>query len=598
MLEFFRRHIGGGLVGFILVGLLAAAFALTFGEQSKGWGEGQIEQIVAAAAGYDISETTMDYAYNMLGGRNLNGNDSDGLSLRMTALDGLVERGLLLNMAEEVGITASADEAVDRIIKGNMSLSRPVSALMERMEAYPFFDPKDAAQVLLIDGHRIPQSFKNAEGEFNMDFYKNFVRNHLRQTEESFIEQQRQEIIAERMRKLIVSAVRISDDEARLEYNRENDTASVKYIRVMPAHFADKLKPSSEELSQWTDAHREEIKSYYETNQAKYTDLEEQVRARHILVRLEENATEEEQSAAKAKIEGLYSRIQAGEDFSTLASESSDDTVSAEKGGDLGYNTRGRMVPEFDDAMFALKPGEVSQIVKTKYGFHIIKVDGIRKGNVSLEEATPEIAEQLYKEANSKVEAEKTANELLNRIKNGESMEAVLPKDDSENKGPFSLKISTSRPFTKTAKTIAGIGPAESIIKSVFEGSIQTEKHEINGDYFIITVNERNQPSDEDFEGKKVQIKEKLLSMKQSVLLVKQIKSLRDKAEREGKIKILYAPKADAETKTDIPKNVTDVSKTQPKKQNKTESAAKSSSNKENRSADDNDEVAADPEGE
>ena len=389
MLEFFRQHIGGGLLGLVLVGLLAAAFALSFGAQSKGWGEGQVEQIAAAAAGYDISDNTLEYAYNLLGGRGLNRNDSEGISLRMSALDGLVERSLLLDMANGVGITATSDEAVERIVNSRLALTRPVGELLERMEAYPFFDPKDAVNVLVTDGHRIPQSFKNDEGEFNMDFYKNFIRNHLRQTEDDFIEQQRLEIIAERMRQLIVGAIRISDDEARLEYERENDTASIKYIRVMPAYFSDKLKPTQEELAEWTQSHAADIKKNYETNKFRYTDLEEQVRARHILIRAGEDASDAEKAEAKAKIEGILARAKGGEDFATLAGEFSEDTVSAAKGGDLGYTPRGRMVPEFDKVMFETKPGEISDVVQTKYGYHIIKVEGVRKGNVSLEEATP-----------------------------------------------------------------------------------------------------------------------------------------------------------------------------------------------------------------
>lgn len=606
MLEFFRQHIGGGLLGLILVGLLAAAFALSFGAQSKGWGEGEVEQIAAAASGYDISDNTLEYAYNLLGGRGMNKNDADGISLRMSALDGLVERSLLLEMAENVGITATSEEAVDHVVKSRLLLTRPVAELLERMEAYPFFDPKEAAEVLVTSGHQIPQSFKNDVGEFNMDFYNNFVRNHLRQTEDDFIEQQRLEIIAERMRQLIVSAVRISDDEARLEYDRENDTSSIKYIRVMPAYFSDKLKPTVEETAEWTQTHAEDIKKNYETNKFRYTDLEEQVRARHILIRAGEDLSAEEKAAAKTKIEGILTRAEAGEDFAALAGEFSEDTVSAAKGGDLGYTPRGRMVPEFDKVMFETKPGNISGVVETQYGFHIIKAEGVRKGNVSLEEATPEIADQMYRDEKAKAEAETAANGYIERIKAGEKMESVVPAEGPDNKGPFSIKVATSRPFAKTAKTIPGIGQAEDLVKAAFEGITEPKLFTINNDYFVVQTDVRNQPTDEEFNKLKVGIKDKLLSMKQSVMLAKQIKSLREKAEAEGKIKILYKPQATpAKDVTDTPEA---ADKNQQKKEKKADKPGKDKSadkatkeptqGGDREAAEDNNEEAAEPEGE
>jgi peptidyl-prolyl cis-trans isomerase D len=557
MLEFFRQHIGGGLLGLVLVGLLAAAFAFSFGAQSKGWGEGQSEQIAAAAAGYDISDNTLEYAFNLMGGRGLDRDDGEGVSLKMAALDGLVERSLLLDMASDIGITATTDEAVNNIIHNRLMLTRSVTSLLEKIEAYPFFDAKDAADVVVTSGHRIPQTFENDEGKFNTDFYKNFVRNHLRQTEDDFIEQQRLEIIAERMRRLLVGAVRVSDDEARLEYDRDNDTASVKYIRVMPAYFSDKLKPTPEELTTWIAAHKEDIKKNYESNQYKYTDLEEQVRARHILIRAGSDAKPEEKAAAKAKIDAALTRAKSGEDFAALSKELSEDTVSAAKGGDLGYTPRGRMVPEFDKVMFATKPGEISDVVETKYGYHIIKVEGVRKGNVSLEEATPEIADEMYRTEKATAEAKAAADGYLARIKAGETMEAVVPPEGPDNKGPFSIKVQTSRPFAKTAKTIPGVGPANDMIKAAFEDSKEAKIYTVNGDTFVVQNDARSKPNDEEFTKLKDGIKDKLLSMKQALLLSQQIKALRDKAETEGKIKIIYKPQTVSSSKdeSDAPKS-------------------------------------------
>ncbi len=573
MLEFFRRHVGGGLVGVLLVGVLAVAFAFSFGAQSKGWGAGQSEQMAAIAGDYDISEATLDYAYNLLGGRGLDPNDSQASTLRLSALEGLIERGLLLDVAKDLGITATQEEALQRFMDNDkVYLTRPIGPLAERMEAYPFFNPKDAATLLVSEGHRIPLSFRNDEETFDIELYKNYIRNQLRQTNENFVEQQRLEIIAERIRQLIVSAVQISDEEVRNEYNRENDTASIKYIRFIPTLFADLLKPTPEELNAWTKEHADDIKQDYEKNQFRYTDLEEQVRARHILIKVEENADDATRTAAREKMEDLLKRVKDGESFETLATENSEDPGSAKKGGDLGYTPRGRMVPEFDKVMFETKPGQVSDIVETKYGFHIIKVEGIRKGNISLEEATPEIAEKLYKESNGAAAAKAKAEELLARLKGGESLDALIPKE-SDDSIPSGLKVMTSRPFDRTAKSIPGIGEAPEMVEAAFTGQDPQKLFELRGDLYLMAINERNEPNDEQFKAKREELRTKLLAMKQADWLQQQIKALRETAEKAGRIKIVYAantaPPAADEAPDDEPKSSNaqkGTPKTNPKK--------------------------------
>lgn len=117
-----------------------------------------------------------------------------------------------------------------------------------------------------------------------------------------------------------------------------------------------------------TDA---EAKEFYDKNPDKFEQAE-QVRASHILVRAAEDADEATKKAARAKIDGLLKRVKAGEDFAALASEHSDDGSKAQ-GGDLGFFGRGQMVPPFEEAAFSLKPGEISGVVTSPFGYHIIK---------------------------------------------------------------------------------------------------------------------------------------------------------------------------------------------------------------------------------
>lgn len=141
----------------------------------------------------------------------------------------------------------------------------------------------------------------------------------------------------------------------------------------------------------------EDMKSYYNVNKEAYK-IPETVRARHILIKAPKDATEAEKAESGKKAEEILKRIKAGEDFAELASEFSDDKGSKSKGGDLGFFPRGRMAKPFEDAAFSLKPGEVSDIVETKFGYHIIKLEDIKEAKLrSFEDVKKETKNALLK---------------------------------------------------------------------------------------------------------------------------------------------------------------------------------------------------------
>ena len=125
----------------------------------------------------------------------------------------------------------------------------------------------------------------------------------------------------------------------------------------------------------------DEVKAYYEENKANY-DQSEQVEVSHILVEDEDKANE------------LLKKIKDGEDFAKLAKENSTDTASAENGGELGYISEGEMVEEFEKAAFALEVDEVSDVVKSEYGYHIIKATGHKEAKESTYEESKEDAKE------------------------------------------------------------------------------------------------------------------------------------------------------------------------------------------------------------
>lgn len=118
----------------------------------------------------------------------------------------------------------------------------------------------------------------------------------------------------------------------------------------------------------------EDVRLYYKVHQDEFA-IPEMVRVRHLIISADRTVAEEDKRKAREKAAELLKRVRAGEDFAKLAAEFSEDPASKTKGGDLGFFTKGKMVPEFEAAAFSLKPGAVSDIVETQFGYHIIKVE-------------------------------------------------------------------------------------------------------------------------------------------------------------------------------------------------------------------------------
>ncbi len=141
----------------------------------------------------------------------------------------------------------------------------------------------------------------------------------------------------------------------------------------------------------------EESRSFYDKNASMF-EKPEQVKASHILIKIAEDATDEQKMAARKKIDDIRKKAVAGEDFATLAKEYSEGPSNA-RGGDLGYFSRGQMVKPFEDVAFSLKKGEISDVVETQFGYHIIMMTDQRPATVvDYETAKAQIEERLKQE--------------------------------------------------------------------------------------------------------------------------------------------------------------------------------------------------------
>ena len=137
-----------------------------------------------------------------------------------------------------------------------------------------------------------------------------------------------------------------------------------------------------------------DVQTFYDKNKDKYVE-EEQVRARHILIKVPPEVSPTDEAKLKGKADDALKRAKQGEDFAGLATELSDDG-SKENGGDLGFFPRGRMVPAFEEVAFTLQPGQTSDVVRTQFGYHIIKVEDRKTGRaLAFDEAKSQVKDDL-----------------------------------------------------------------------------------------------------------------------------------------------------------------------------------------------------------
>ncbi len=170
----------------------------------------------------------------------------------------------------------------------------------------------------------------------------------------------------------------------------------------------------------------------------KYFNEVTQVRARHILIKVDENADEKTVEEKKKLAESIRQRILNGEDFAKLAKEYSEDEGTKDKGGDLGFFGKGQMVQEFENAAFSLKPGEISELVKTKYGFHIIQVLETKTKGESYDQPEKVKAKHILIKVDKNAPQEEIqkkknlADEIYSKLLKGENFDK-LAKEYSED---------------------------------------------------------------------------------------------------------------------------------------------------------------------
>jgi peptidyl-prolyl cis-trans isomerase SurA len=235
-------------------------------------------------------------------------------------------------------------------------------------------------------------------------------------------------------------------DEGQLEEMLEREGKSLSSFRKNIREQIMVSKVSQYELSNRVKVSDKEVSNYYSSHQKEFWK-DSQIRARHILFIVEPGASEKNRREKLDQATKVLNKIREGGDFIDIAREYSED-VSASNGGDLGFITRGKMVAEFEEALFSIKEGKVSDIVKTEYGYHIIKVDEILAGKtLTLEETKDRINQILF------VQKQKQGyKDWMSELKKSAFIEVSLFSDPGKNNNMISSDLETEKASIRKIK--------------------------------------------------------------------------------------------------------------------------------------------------
>lgn len=238
------------------------------------------------------------------------------------------------------------------------------------------------------------------------------------------VEQQREVQVLNLKASDYASQVKITD--AALKNYYEKNSSQFEIPELVKAEY---VVLNTDALSSQVSVTDAELHSYYEQNKKQFTSAEQR-RASHILLNLKKGASDAEQSAVKAKAEALLKELRAKPDtFAKLAKENSQDTGSAQRGGDLDFFSKGAMVKPFEDAAEKLKVGEISDVVQSDFGFHIIQLTDVKPATLkSFDEVKNLIISDVKKQkaASAYAEAAETFTNLV--YEQSDSLKAVADK--------------------------------------------------------------------------------------------------------------------------------------------------------------------------
>ncbi len=321
---------------------------------------------------------------------------------------------------------------------------------------------------------------------------------------DEFESEVRKQLLGDKLHAQVTGWIHVPDSEVRSEFTRRNEKVKLDLAIFTASQFRGAIQPTEQDIMARFEGNKEEyrlpekrrvrylavdanalksrmtasnaeIDALYKRNEAMYS-TPEQIRSSHILFKTEGK----DDATVKKLAESVLAKVKAGGDFAALAKQYSEDT-SKENGGDLDYSGRGGMVKEFDDVAWALKIGETSGLVKSQFGYHIIKLtDKKAAAKRTLADVRVQLEDQVKTEK-AQAEATKKADELAGSIRTPADLDRVAREQ--------SLAVGDSGLFSRD-EPLAGIGFAPAVAAKAFELEVGkvSEKLQTSQGFAWITV--------------------------------------------------------------------------------------------------------------
>ncbi|SEG00860.1 SurA N-terminal domain-containing protein [Marinobacterium lutimaris] len=494
MLQTIREN-SKGIIAKVIVGLIAITFAL-FGVESLISLANQ-EPAPAEVNGEDISQQDLFQGMELQRrqllaqmGENADPSAIDDKLLRQMVLDGLIQRAVLLQNADEMGFHLS-EQMIDQIIVSTPQFQ--VDGKFDRNQFEAVLRSAGFTPLMYRDLIRKEQLIQQAQMGFMLSEFS--TPSEL----ERLVSLDRQTRDIDYLNISVDPAsVEVSDEELQAAYDEQaaslmtEEQVSVNYVEL-----------SREDFARPDDVSEADIQAAYDRMLAGY-EADEERDARHILIDI---TADRDEDAALAKAQELRQEIVDGADFAEVAKRESGDLGSAQEGGELGYNGRGVFVGPFEDALFDLEPGEVSEPVRTEFGYHLIQLENIRETSApTLAEAENDLREQVAEEAAEQdyVAAIETLADL--------SFSSSDLQAASEELG---LEIRTSQPFGRNGGS-DDVTSSQRVVdaaygEAVLEEDLNSDPIELDsGHTVVIHLNEHMQPRQLGFDEVRDQLEQQL----------------------------------------------------------------------------------------
>jgi peptidyl-prolyl cis-trans isomerase D len=453
MLDRMRRHKGWLKWSLALVVLTFVVFYIPDFIASSGAGAAPSE-VLADVEGEEITVRDFQRRYNaqLQAYRNAYGAQLSEQLLRQLG----IEQQILQQMVDEEAMVAEAR-------RQNFTVSDV--EVRERILAIPAFQDNGR----FIGEQRYRQMLQ---------------MNNPPMTTSDFEDNLRRALLIEKLRNAVTGWMSVADGDVADEFRRRNDKVKLDVVPLTPDAFRGQVNVTDADLAAHFEKNKEtyrigekrrvryalvdvdqvrqqvtvtqnELEAFYKQNIAQYS-TPEQLAASHILLKIEDK----DEAAVRKQAEEIAGRAKAGEDFAALAKQYSEDESNNSTGGSLGEFGRGTMVPEFEQAAFAMKPGAVSDPVKTSFGYHIIKVEKNQPAATRpLAEVRTEIEEQL-KWQKAQQQAESIAKGLEAQMKTAGDLDRI-----AKERG---FHVQDTSAFLRD-EPIDGIGPAPEVAAQAFQ---------------------------------------------------------------------------------------------------------------------------------